>query len=163
MIEVLKKSGPSTRNIRTVSQGRRLIPVYHAIRAGEPFYFETDLEYEEWGDWGPEFDVWGRPISGSSMEPVLREGDIAVFMNRAFEPGDVVQAVGPDGDVVKALRGSPGKEMLYSFNEEFEPFPLGNLEIKGVCVGRIRYGAYRTRHATEFRTKLTWAMRNSNE
>lgn len=97
------------------------------------------------------------------MVPVLRHGDIAIFENRRYHTGDVVQAFKDGEDCVKAIREIKGEVILCSFNPDGPMFPANGWSAKGVCVGRIRYGKSKVRHVTEYPNGLNWSMRDDDD
>ncbi len=160
MIDVLTSQGPKERSIEMRRTGVRVIPIYAGIPAGNPTSHNMDVDYEEVLDWGSDFERWGRIINGYSMARILLPGDIAVFENRRFETGDVVHAYMDGEDCVKAIRGAGEETMLYSFNEDYEPFSAEGWKAKGVLVQRIRRGSYGVKSVVDFPHGLKWAMRN---
>lgn len=162
IIERMLQALDQVPNIATVGIGAkylRSIPVYTSIMAGEPGYFDADVEYELIPEWGGDFERWGRVVRGESMMPVLEPGDIAVFENRRHENGSVVHAFKDGEDVVKAYRLIDGKPVLDSFNGDGPSFSAEGWKVKGVCVMRIRTGSYKIRTETTFPGGLSWAMR----
>ncbi|MDR3691199.1 MAG: hypothetical protein P4L46_17595 [Fimbriimonas sp.] len=162
MIDVLTTHGPAERNVEMRRTGVRMIPVYAGIPAGQPTSNNMDLDYEEVLDWGNDFERWGRIINGYSMAKILLPGDIAVFENRRSDIGDVVHAYKDGEDCVKAIRGNSEASMLYSFNEDYEPFSAQGWKTKGVLVQRIRRGAYGVKSVVDFPHGLKWAMRHED-
>lgn len=160
MLDALAEIPKSHKRITTITKQLRPIPVYTTIMAGEPGSYDADVEYEDIPEWGGEFKRWGRVVEGESMLPVLLPGDIAVFEDRQAESGSVVHAFADGDDCVKCYRVIDGVPMLASFNDEGPTFSASGWKAKGVCVARIRYGAFKIRHFTEFPGGLSWAMRH---
>ena len=162
MIDTLMAHGPSERNLELRRAGVRVIPIYAGIPAGNPSSNNMDVEYEEVLDWGSDFQRWGRIITGYSMAEMLLPGDIAIFEDRRYETGDVVHAYMDGEDCVKAIRGNGEAVMLYSFNEDYEPFIAIGWKAKGVLVQRIRRGPYGVKSVVDFPHGLKWAMRRES-
>ena len=152
MIDILSSHGPTERNLEMRRAGVRMVPIYAGIPAGNPTSHNMDIDYEEVLDWGSDFERWGRIINGYSMAEILLPNDIAVFEDRRFETGDVVHAYKDGDDCVKAIRGSGDAVMLYSFNEDYEPFSAIGWKAKGVLVQRIRRGPYGIKSVIDFPT-----------
>lgn len=160
MIEVLQTKGMEEGKIIKAKRAcLKMLPVYGSVFAGVPGSSDGEVEWEEVPDWGMQHYRWGRKVEGESMVEVLLPGDVAVFEDRRICSGDVVHAFRDDEDCIKCLRGDGAHQMLYSFNEEFRPFEVVGWTCKGVCVGRIRYGEFKSRSYTEFSSGLTWRMR----
>lgn len=143
----------------------RPIPVLSTITAGEPWAQSADVDTEEIPDWGAEFERWGRVVEGDSMTPVLKQGDIAIFENRQFNAGNVVHAYDSGEDTVKCFRVVNGAAELWPFNGDgHTKYSAEKWNVKGVCVGRIRYDAFKNPSYKEFiRGGLTWAMREIDD
>lgn len=159
-LEVLADIPKNRKRIATMPKQLRSIPVYTTIMAGEPGYYDADVDYEEIPEWGGEFQRWGRVVQGESMEPILRSGDIVIFEDRQHDSGAVVHAFSAGTDCIKCFRMVNGEPRLVSFNPDGPEFSGKEWNVKGVCVGRIRYGGYRSRSVMEFPGGLTWAMRD---
>lgn len=159
MIDIIQEQAPKEAAVLRRG-GARLIPVYAGLPAGPPGSNSMDVDYIEVLDWGSDFERWGRIIEGYSMADILLPGDIAIFENRRYETGDVVQAYRDGEDCVKAIRHVNDRWEMWSFNEDYSPFPADGWKAKGVCVGRIRSGSFRVRTIMEFPHGLKWAMRH---
>lgn len=144
-------------------RGMRRIPVLATITAGEPWAQSADVDYEVVPDWGEWFERWGRTVEGDSMHPVFRQGDIAIFENRQYNPGHVVHAFDSGEDTLKCYRIVDGSPILCPFNTEYQSISADGWNVKGVCVARIRYDDFRNPSYKEFRGGLTWAMRDMKE
>jgi SOS-response transcriptional repressor LexA len=163
MIEVLTASPspldgkPGISRVQVYAAAIIRVPVTGPTYAGkpDPAMYDPDLEFEEIKDWGGNFERWGKPVVGYSMEDPndperwLEPGDRVIFENRQFQSGHIVHAVKGDLDVVKAFRRSGDDTRLMSINREFDDIPITlapgssvsdeGWEILGVAVIRIRY------------------------
>lgn len=160
MLQVLRSKGKEMGSVNMRRAGSRLIPVFGSISAGVPGAMYGDVDYEQVVDWGTDHERWGRIVSGYSMADILLPSDIAIIEDKQYENGDVVQAYKGGDDCIKCYREIREGKFLFSFNEDVEPFSAADWKVKGVCVGRIRYGAFRMRTQTDFPHNLTWAMRH---
>lgn len=164
MVSALEELPPAKNKITAVKQMLRPCPVYNGIMAGPPGELRDELpdSYENIPEWGGDFERWGRTISGDSMVPILKPGDIVIFENRRFELGHVVQAFKDGEDCIKAYRMVDGAPMLCSFNEDGPSFSAKDWVCGGVCVMRVRYNEFGIRTQADFPNGLTWAMRSAN-
>lgn len=163
MLTALTELPVNRRRIAAVPRQLRSIPVYTSIMAGEPGHYDADVEYEEIPEWGGEFKRWGRYVRGESMLPVMRPRDIAIFEDSRHESGSVVHAFKDGEDCIKCFRMVDGKPMLSSFNSDGPEFSAEGWNVKGVCVGRIRYSRFKVRSVTDFPGGLSWAMRHDDD
>jgi len=142
-----------------VPNGKRAIPIYGSVTAGQPGRTFSDAEDVEFmTDWPSPFERWGRNVTGSSMEPEFRERDIAVFENRRAEKNQAVYAVRDGEDTFKILReGKTGEGMLWPLNlDGHEPFSAEGWQILGVLTARIRYGAGGLRDQRDYPLNFTF-------
>jgi SOS-response transcriptional repressor LexA len=146
--------------VAAIGRSLRRLPVLATITAGDPWAQWADVDYEEIPDWGYDFQRWGRKVEGDSMANLLLPGDIAVFENRAAKPNDVIHAYCDGEDTVKCLRGHGEAAQLVPFNPDFPAFSARGWKVKGVCVARIRYTEFGVRSFVDFRSGLTWGMRD---
>lgn len=130
--------------------GLRQIPVYPGLSAGVPNTLQSDVSMIEMKDWGSTNERWGRIVDGSSMEPYLLPGDIAVFEDRQWEPNHVVHVYDGGTDSVKIARGRGNSAQLVPANPHYDPIPAAGMNIRGVCVARIRKGPNSEVTTTEY-------------
>jgi SOS-response transcriptional repressor LexA len=161
ILRLIESDGARERGYKVVDQWEKLIPVYASIMAGKPGSFEMDVEYEAFPVRDPSRPVWGRIVDGFSMAEIFLPGDVAVFEDRKAENGAVCHLFKDGEDVIKAWKQVGQHFQLLSFNEDYEPMDGDGWNIKGACIGRIRYGEYRIRQVTEFPSGLVWAMRHA--
>lgn len=154
---------PSVSEQRAVYRaGVRLVPIYGAITAGSPS--STDSQVVKWyemKDWGGEFERWGRIIDGFSMEPELQDGDWAIFENRLAEPSHVVHAYDAGQDTVKVWRRVNGKSWLWPANPDYEPIDATGWNVKGVCIGYVRWDSDGSETLKTYRSGMRWKPSSS--
>lgn len=162
MVEVLREQSESFDRIPLVQRAFVRIPVYPGISAGVPGYDTTDVDYEEIPDWGGERERWGRVVIGDSMLPVFRPGDIVILEDRPPQPGMVVQAFNDGNDVLKCWREVAGMQELWSFNSDYLPINAKGWAVRGVAVGRIRYGEGKIRLFLDAPRGISWSQRSTD-
>ena len=116
------------------------IPILNYVPAGYPAlipdpnyvagYIEVPHTFREKGLFG--FKVWG-----NSMEPELREGDIAIVSpNKAPVKGDIVVCTYNEGETaIKKYYPSEDYVSLVSINPEYEPIIIAKNRIK--FIGKV--------------------------
>ena len=116
------------------------IPILNYVPAGYPAlipdpnyiagYIEVPHAFKEKGLFG--FKVWG-----NSMEPELREGDIAIVSpNKAPAKGDIVVCTYNEGETaIKKYYPSNDYVSLVSINPEYEPIIVPKNHIK--FIGKV--------------------------
>lgn len=115
--------------------GLMLIPILGSVPAGTPI--EAIEEVEEYIDFYPRFvkhgELFGLRVTGNSMEPDIREGDIAIVEKQDFaESGDVaiIRVNGDDEVTVKKIKKSEAGLMLIPTNPDFDPLFFTNDQIE---------------------------------
>jgi phage repressor protein C with HTH and peptisase S24 domain len=115
------------------------IPIIGFAQAGQGGFFD-DGGFPVGGSWDmvrfPEIgdeNAYALEVSGDSMEPLYREGDILIISPQAeIRRGDRVVVKTMDGEVLakQLLRRTASQIVLYSFNPEHEnlTFPLAQIE-----------------------------------
>lgn len=115
--------------------GFLLIPILGSVPAGTPI--EAIEEVEEYIDFYPRFvkhgELFGLRVTGDSMEPDIREGDIAIVEKQDFaDSGDVVivRVNGEDEVTVKKIKKSATGIMLIPTNPDYDPLFFTNEQIE---------------------------------
>ncbi len=76
-------------------------------------------------------------VSGDSMEPVLRDGDVVVIdPSRTPEHGDIVVCLIDGENYIKQFQVN-GRHTLKSLNPKYSTIDSGDCEIKGVMIDRL--------------------------
>lgn len=119
--------------------------------------YSDAMEWMEMPAWGGDFQRWGRIIEGDSMQGPnsddgLKEDDWAIFEDREPYPGVVVHAFKDGEDIIRVLH----KGWLCPINQSYESIPLGDWQIKGVCMRRIRNKGQGVRDVREYASGLRW-------
>ena len=120
------------------------IPVFGSVAAGIPIDAITDIEdYEEIS---PELASSGEyvalRIKGSSMEPMLCNGDtVIVRVQNTIESGEIaVVLVGGDEATCKKIQKTPEGVLLISLNPSYQPMFYTNEQISALPIlifGRV--------------------------
>lgn len=150
MLEAIRDYEESMRSAGALEVRRvgvREIPHYSGIQAGMPGSNNGDVFPLEVMDWGTDRQRWARTVIGRSMENPddpdsdLQPGDIVIFEDREWEPGDIVHAFDAGEDTVKIARGRGQHVRLVPANPDFPVLDGKRFSIKGVAVERRRKGA----------------------
>lgn len=142
MLEAIK--GYESDQLGTVAPkivARRMIvlPVLPDLPASPMNTSYADVESMAVPDLGTGEDVYLRRISGHSMSPLLEAGDVVMFAVRSPQPKQVVHAYDAGTETVKIFnpkRSSGGT--LDPVNPDYDPIPMGGMNVKGVAVMIIR-------------------------
>lgn len=120
------------------------IPVFGSVAAGIPIDAITDIEdYEEIS---PELASSGEyvalRIKGSSMEPMLCNGDtVIVRVQNTIDSGEIaVVLVGGDEATCKKIQKTPEGVLLISLNPSYQPMFYTNEQISALPIlifGRV--------------------------
>lgn len=115
------------------------IPVVGAIRAGIPITAIEDVE--DWEEIPAAMarggDYIALRVRGSSMEPKIYDGDIAIIRRQETVENGQVAAILINGDeaTIKKVKRTPEGIMLIAFNAEvYEPHFYSNQEIEALPV-----------------------------
>lgn len=115
------------------------IPVVGAIRAGIPITAIEDVE--DWEEIPAAMarggDYIALRVRGSSMEPKIYDGDIAIIRRQESVENGEVAAILINGDeaTIKKVKRTPEGIMLIAFNAEvYEPHFYSNQEIENLPV-----------------------------
>ena len=115
------------------------IPVVGAIRAGIPITAIEDVE--DWEEIPAAMarggDYIALRVRGSSMEPKIYDGDIAIIRRQETVENGQVAAILINGDeaTIKKVKRTPEGIMLIAFNaEDYEPHFYSNQEIEALPV-----------------------------
>lgn len=118
----------------TIQANDNRIPLLGSVPAGSPI--EAIEEVEEYIDYYPHFvkhgELFGLRVTGDSMEPDIREGDIAIVEKQDFaESGDVaiVRVNGDDEVTVKKIKKTTAGIMLIPTNQDYDPLFFTNDQI----------------------------------
>lgn len=103
---------------------------------GEPLFFRADW-FRKRG-YSPD-KCYAMPISGASMEPELRAGDVVVVNTGASDPEDgQVFAVNYEGEpVIKRLVRDAGQWWLASDNPDQRRYPRKLCDDRVILIGRV--------------------------
>ena len=120
------------------------IPVYARVTAGIPLSAITEIvDYEEIPEaLARSGEFFGVRVSGHSMEPNMRDGDVLIVrIQPDVDDGEIaVVFVNGDDAVVKKIKKIPTGVTLVSLNPAYEPMYYSNEEITGLpvrVVGRV--------------------------
>lgn len=119
------------------------IPVIGCARAGEDGFFD-DAGYPAGEGWDeldfpnlPDRNCYALEVSGNSMEPLYRDGDILVVSPdaRTFRKGDRVVTRTADGQVVakELIRITAKKVTLRSLNSDYDDMVLERAEVDWIA------------------------------
>ena len=122
-----------------------LIPVLGVVRAGVPIHAEEDIiDYEEIPqEMARSGEYFGLRVTGSSMEPTLRDGDVIIVRKQPDVDNGDIAIVLVDGDdaTVKEIRETPEGVTLIGHNVAvYQPHFYSNREIESLpvqIVGRV--------------------------
>ena len=114
------------------------IPVFGSVAAGIPIDAITDIEdYEEISrEMAQDGEHVALRIKGSSMEPMLLQGDtVIVRVQSTVESGEIaVVLVGGDEATCKKVQKTPEGVLLLSINPSYEPMFFSNEMIESLPV-----------------------------
>lgn len=120
------------------------IPVYARVTAGIPLSAITEIvDYEEIPEaLARSGKFFGVRVSGHSMEPNMRDGDVLIVrIQPDVDDGEIaVVFVNGDDAVVKKIKKTPTGVTLVSLNPAYEPMYFTNEEIRSLplrVVGRV--------------------------
>ena len=122
-----------------------LIPVLGVVRAGVPIHAEEDIiDYEEIPqEMARSGEYFGLRVTGSSMEPTLRDGDVIIVRKQPDVDNGDIAIVLVDGEdaTVKEIRETPEGVTLIGHNVAiYQPHFYSNREIESLpvqIVGRV--------------------------
>ena len=122
-----------------------LIPVLGVVRAGVPIHAEEDIiDYEEIPqEMARSGEYFGLRVTGSSMEPTLRDGDVIIVRKQPDVDNGDIAIVLVDGEdaTVKEIRETPEGVTLIGHNVAvYQPHFYSNKEIAELPVeimGRV--------------------------
>lgn len=127
-----------------------LVPLYGEIPAGEWAESDADPDWIEVESDLYDSQMFARRVSGNSMDPALRSGDVAFFIPTST-PRDNVIVLASNRDskkTVKVCRYKEGKWVLEALNPETPPMELEGwiLLAKLVAVRRTGAKGFRARY-----------------
>ena len=122
-----------------------LIPVLGVVRAGVPIHAEEDIiDYEEIPqEMARGGEYFGLRVTGSSMEPTLRDGDVIIVRKQPDVDNGDIAIVLVDGEdaTVKEIRETPEGITLIGHNVAvYQPHFYSNKEVETLpvrIIGRV--------------------------
>lgn len=108
---------------KTAVPKTRIVPLFYAAAGKGEFVDGTPL-FDEYEILAPVPGDFAVKISGKSMEPVFRDGEIVMCSKRVPNPGEVGVIMVDGFLLVKQVRADNNGIYLHSFNKDYEDIVL---------------------------------------